>query len=58
MAELAELQERVDGHDAKFDSLFALMDAIIRDAGLGHDNPSRPDGRRGRHLQLVKGGQP
>jgi hypothetical protein len=58
MAELVTLRERVDGQDAKFDSLFALMQAVVHEAGIDPDNPSMPGERRERHLHLVKGGRP
>ncbi len=56
-AELAALRERVDGHDARFDALFTLMRETARAAGVDLDNPSRQEGRRERHLHLVKDGQ-
>ncbi len=58
MAELVTLRERVDSHDARLEALFMLMRETVRAVGLDPDDASRTDGRRGRHLQLVKGGQP
>jgi hypothetical protein len=58
MAELAALRDRVDGHDARFDALYALMRETVRAAGIELDGPSGRERRRGRHLHLVKDGQP